>query len=60
MLEVLHSTNTIEDAIYIISRKLELMHKVFSQIWQSNIEDEEFAIRFMRNIDPKGLGNEYL
>ena len=58
MLEILRSTNTIQDAIYIITRKLELMHKVLSQIRQSNIEDEEFAIRFMRNIDPKGLGNE--
>ena len=34
MLDILRSTNTIEDAIYIISSKLELMHKVFSQIRQ--------------------------
>jgi hypothetical protein len=60
MLEILHSTNTIEDAIYIISRKLELMHKLFSQIRQSKNEDGEFAISFMRNLDPKGLGNKYL
>ena len=35
MLEILRSTNTIEDAIYKISRKLELMHKVFSEIRNS-------------------------
>ena len=34
MLDILRSTNTIEDAIYIISRKLELMHKIFSKIRQ--------------------------
>jgi hypothetical protein len=34
MLDILRSTNTIEDAIYIISRKLELMHKVFGEIRQ--------------------------
>jgi hypothetical protein len=32
MLEILRDTNTIENVIYIISRKLELMHKVFSEI----------------------------
>jgi hypothetical protein len=58
MLEILHCTNTIEDAIYIISRKLELMHKIFSQIRQSKYEDGEFAISFLRNLDPKGLGNK--
>jgi hypothetical protein len=59
MLEILRSTNTIEDAIYIISRNLELMHKVFSQIRQLKYEYGEFSIRFLRNLDPKGLGNEY-
>ena len=34
MLEILRSTNTIEDAVNKISRKLELMHKVFSTIRQ--------------------------
>ena len=57
MLEILRSTNTIEDAIYKISRKLELMHKIFSQIRLLNNEQGEFAIRFFRNIDPKGSGN---
>ena len=35
MLEILRSTNTIENAIYKISRNLEFMHKVFSEIRQS-------------------------
>jgi hypothetical protein len=34
MLDILRSTNTIESDLDIISRKLELMHKVFSQIRQ--------------------------
>jgi hypothetical protein len=60
MLEILRSTNTIEDAINIISRKLELMHKLFSQIRQSKYEFGGFAFMFLMNLDPKGLGNEYL
>jgi hypothetical protein len=60
MLEILRSTNTIEDAIYIISRKLELMHKVFGEIRQSKNETGAFSISFLRNLDPKGLGNKYL
>ena len=52
MLEILRSTNTIEDAIYIISRKLELMDKVFSGIRDSPMEIGLFAIIFLRNLDP--------
>jgi hypothetical protein len=57
MLEILRSTNTIEDAIIKISRKLPLMHKVFSEIRNSIYEDGLFAIGFLRNLDPKGFGN---
>ena len=60
MLEILRSTYTIEDAIYIISRKLELMHKVFSEIRNSRLEQGLFAISFMRNLDPKGFGYKSL
>jgi hypothetical protein len=52
MLEILRSTNTIEDAIYIISRKLELMNKVFSGIRDSPMEIGLFSIIFLRNLDP--------
>jgi hypothetical protein len=60
MLEILRSTNTIENAIYKISRNLEFMHKVFSEIRNSKLEDGSFAINFLRNLDPKGLGNNSL
>jgi hypothetical protein len=60
MLEILESTNTIEHAIYKISRNLEFMHKVFSEIRNSKYEDGNFAIGFLRNLDPKGLGNKSL
>ena len=60
MLEILQNTKTIEDAIYIISRKLELMHKLFSEIRQSKYEFGAFAISFLRNLDPRGQGNNKL
>jgi hypothetical protein len=60
MLEILRSTNTIEHAIYKISRNLEFMHKVFSEIRNSKLEDGNFALGFLRNLDPKGLGNKSL
>ena len=60
MLEILRSTNTIEDAVYIISRKLELMHKVFNEVRNSVFEEGLFAISFLRNLDSKGLGDESL
>ena len=60
MLEILRSTNTIENAIYIISRKLELIHKVFSEIRNSSWDEGLFAIGFLRNIDPKGFGYKSL
>jgi hypothetical protein len=59
MLEILR-TNTIENAIYIISRKLELMHKLFSEIRNLKWEEGLFAISFLRNLDPKGFGNNSL
>ena len=52
MLEILRSTNTIENAIYMISRKLELIHKVFSDIRNSRMEEGLFAIGFLRNLNP--------
>jgi hypothetical protein len=36
------------------------MHKVFSEIKNSKYEDGNFAIGFLRNLDPKGLGNKFL
>jgi hypothetical protein len=60
MLEILRSTNTIEDAIYVIFRKAELMHKVFSEIRNSIWEEGLFSISFLRNLDPKGFGNKSL
>jgi uncharacterized protein Yka (UPF0111/DUF47 family) len=60
MLEILRSTNTIEHAIYKISRNLEFMNKIFSEIMNSKYEDGNFAIGFLRNLDPKGLGNKSL
>jgi hypothetical protein len=60
MLEILRRTNTIEHAIYKISRNLEFMHKIFSEIRNSKYEDGNFAIGFLRNLDPKGLGNKSL
>jgi hypothetical protein len=60
MLEILQSTNTIEDAIYRISRKLEFMHKVFSEIRNSTFEEGLFAISFLRNLDPKDFENKPL
>jgi hypothetical protein len=60
MLEILQNTNTIEDAIYIISRKLELMLKIFNEIRQSKYEYGNFSIRFLRNFGPEDLGHYYL
>ena len=60
MLEILRNTNSIEDAIYEMSRKLELIHKVFSEIRNSKYEFGHFARSFIRNLDPKGLGNTTL
>jgi hypothetical protein len=36
------------------------MHKIFSEIRNSKYEDGNFAIGFLRNLDPKGLGNKSL
>jgi hypothetical protein len=43
-----------------ISRKLELMHKVFSEIRNSILEEGLFAIGFLRNIDQKGFAHKSL
>ena len=51
MLEILRNTNTIEDALLLISRKLKLMHKIFSDIRHSNMELGYFAIPYLRNLD---------
>jgi hypothetical protein len=60
MLEILKSSNSIEHAIHEISRKLELMHKIFMRLSNSEIDAEFFAISFLRNLDPEGLGNQSL
>jgi hypothetical protein len=60
MLEILRSSRIIENAIYEISRKLELMHKIFSEIRNSEMELGLFAISFLRNLDREGLGNKPL
>ena len=60
MLEILQNTNTIEEAIYIISRKLEVMHKVFSEIRQSKFEHGKFLIRFLRNLGREDIEHNYL
>jgi hypothetical protein len=36
------------------------MNKIFSKIRNSKSEEGNFAIGFMRNLDPKGLGNKSL
>ena len=59
MLEILQNTNTIEDAIYIISRNFQLIHKVFSEIRQSKIEFGKFSIRFLRNLGREAFGYNY-
>jgi hypothetical protein len=56
---ILRSTNTIEDAIYIISRKLEMIHKVLSELRKEADEGVNFPIVFLRNMDPN-IGNNYL
>ena len=60
MLEILETTNTIEDAIYFISRNLELMHKLFSEIRQSKNEDGNFSFIFLRNLGREELDHNYL
>ena len=51
MLEILRGTNTIEDALLLISRKIKLMLKVFRDIRYSNMELGYFAIPYLRNLD---------
>ena len=60
MLEILKTTYSIEDAIYIISSKLELMHKLLSEIRQSKQEFGKFSIRFLRNLGREELEDNYL
>jgi hypothetical protein len=60
MLEILRSTNTIEDAVFLISRKLELMHKIFSKIRSSGLERGTFALSLLRNLDPENIVNKSL
>jgi hypothetical protein len=43
-----------------MSRKLELIHKIFSEVRISRWEKGRFAISFLRNLDPKAFGNESL
>jgi hypothetical protein len=54
MLEILRGTNTIEDALLTLSRKLELMHKLFNVIRNSKREYGKFALSLLRNLDIKG------
>ena len=58
MLEILRSTNTIENALHIISRKLEFMNKIFRKIRESPMEIGYFATSLLRNIDSGNLGND--
>ena len=60
MLEILRGTNTIEDALHNLSRKLELMLKLFNKIRNSKQENGKFAISLLRNLDLKGLNNKIL
>lgn len=60
MIQILQTTNTIENAIYRISRNLEFMYKVFSEIRNNIFEEGLFAISFLRNLDPIDFGNNYL
>jgi hypothetical protein len=55
MLEILRSTNTIENAINRISKKMDLMLKVFSRINKSSSEIDEFAISFLKNLQPENI-----
>jgi hypothetical protein len=36
------------------------MHKVFSEVRNSILEEGLFAISFLRNLDPKGFGSKSL
>ena len=58
MLGIMRTTNSIEDAVHMISMKLDFMHKVFKEIRQSSKEIGDFAASFLRNLDPKNLGNK--
>ena len=58
MLEILRSSNTIEDALFKISRKLKFMHKLFNQIRNLDNESGKFAISLLRNLDPKYIENK--
>jgi hypothetical protein len=60
MLEILRNSNTIEEAIHIISRKLDLTHKVFSKIRKSIKEIGHFASSFLRNLDCLNYGSDSL
>jgi hypothetical protein len=57
MLEILRSTNTIESAFNIISRRLKFMNKIFRKIRESPMEIGNFAISILRNLDSGNLGN---
>lgn len=58
MLQILRSTNSIEDALHTISRKQELMHKIFSELRNSEDEHGNFAISLLINLDPLGFNNK--
>lgn len=56
MLDILRATNTIEDALYIIFRRLEFVHKVFNELMNETSDYGHFAIIFLRNLESEGFG----
>jgi len=57
MLEILRNTDTIEDSLHIISRKLKLINKVFRDIRYSKMEFGHLAMPYLRNLDPLEFKN---
>ena len=52
MLESLRKSKSIEEAMNKIARKLDLTHKIFSQLQDTHKENGVFAMSFLGNLNP--------